>query len=75
MSEKTITIPDETYQKLAERVEQKGDFSSVQEYVINILQQVVEKLQNQTKEKQDTPYSREDEEAVKKRLRNLGYLS
>jgi Arc/MetJ-type ribon-helix-helix transcriptional regulator len=64
-----IEIPKEIGKRLQRRVDETHEFGSVQEYVIYILQQVIEKLDAQTPE-----YSAQDEAKIKERLKNLGYL-
>lgn len=66
-----IDIPDEYYEKFAERAPDKG-FDSAEEYVTYVLGQVYEKLQDQ--DGGGTTYSKEEEEKVKERLKGLGYL-
>ncbi len=63
----TIKISKGIYEKLSKRAQEKG--FGTEEYVELILKQVIEKL-----EKEKGIYSREDEEKVKKRLKELGYL-
>jgi len=67
MSEKkAVYIPVELYSKVEKRASEAG-FSSVEEYVTFVLEEVV-------KEEEEYEMSREEEEEVKKRLRALGYL-
>ncbi len=61
---RTISLPAELCQRIEERVKATG-FSSVDEYVIFVLEEVL---------KEDRGSSKEDDEEVKKRLRALGYL-
>jgi len=70
MAQKEVNISEELYAKIQKRVEESKEFNSVDEYVKYVLEQVVEK----TEEKKEQPYSKEDEEKVKERLRSLGYL-
>lgn len=67
-----IEIKDEIYDVLDARAEER-DFEETDEYIEHLLEQVVEKIK---KEKQagDSSYSEEEEEKVKDRLRDLGYL-
>lgn len=64
---KQVVIPDELYEKIERSLPNLG-FQSVDEYVIFVLQEV---LRDESGEVQLSP---EEEEAVKKRLRDLGYL-
>lgn len=67
----SINLPEEVYQKLEERVKKTNEFKSLEEYIVYVLKQVVEKL---SEEEQEDVYSPEEEEEVKKRLKDLGYL-
>lgn len=63
----TISIPTSLYRKLEERIKGTG-FDSVSSYATYVLREVV------SEEEEEEPYSKEDEEKVKERLRALGYL-
>lgn len=65
-----ISIDDDLYEVLKVRAEEK-DFDSTEKYVHHLLEQVVQKIKN---EKQDTSYTDEQEEAVKDKLKDLGYI-
>ena len=71
-----ITISDELNQQLEKIVSESQEFSDVSAYASYILQQVVEKKMGaQSKsESQDKVYSKEDEDKIRARLKNLGYL-
>jgi len=69
-----IEIPEELAKKLQKRVDSTDEFDSVEAYVEYILKQVVERLENESKEDEKPAFSEEDEEKVKDRLRSLGYL-
>jgi Arc/MetJ-type ribon-helix-helix transcriptional regulator len=72
-----IKIPEEIVQRLQERVNSTDEFKDVEEYINYILEQVVERLENENKDnenKGESVFSKEDEEKVKERLRGLGYL-
>ncbi len=64
---KEVKIADELYEKIEEKIEEYG-FKSVSEYVEFVLQQSLS-----DGEKEDV-FTDEEEEAIKKRLRDLGYL-
>ncbi len=64
---KTVFLPAELYSRIEERVKATA-FSSVEEYVIFILEEV---LKEEGEEEQ--AFSKEEEEEVKKRLKALGY--
>lgn len=60
-------MPAELYSKIEERV--KGtDFGSADEYVEFILEEVIKEKEG------ESAFSEEEEEEVKKRLKDLGYL-
>lgn len=64
-----ITLPDELGQKLAARVKNSEEFSSIDAYVCYVLEEVLK----QTAETAG-PYTKDQEAEVKERLENLGYL-
>jgi Arc/MetJ-type ribon-helix-helix transcriptional regulator len=64
---KTVFLPAELYSKVEERVK-ATDFSSVDEYVKFVLEEVVKE------EEEEKAFSEEEEKEVKKRLKDLGYL-
>ena len=66
----TVSIPTQLYSKIKGRIEGTG-FTSVSDYVTYVLREVLASLEEEEKEK---PFSREEEEKVKDRLRALGYL-
>ncbi len=72
MKKVTIEISPEEYEALEKRVKEKDEFESVEAYVKDVVSQVVERLKEEAGD--DESYSKEDEEKVKERLRNLGYL-
>ncbi len=67
--EKDVRLPPELYGRIEKRVKDAG-FSSVDKYVIFVLEEV---LKGEVDE-EETSFSEEDEEEVKKRLKTLGYL-
>ena len=67
--EKTVSLPEKLYKEIEKRVESAG-FTSVDEYVIFILEEVV----GEESTEQSTSLSSEDEENIKKQLKSLGYL-
>jgi len=62
-----VLIDRELYERAKRYVEQQGTFSSVDELVEFLLRQLLEEQQGEV-------MSREEEEAVKDRLKRLGYL-
>ncbi len=65
---KNVPIPAEIYDAIAQRVKET-EFNSVEEYVTFVLEEVIK-----DEDEEETPFTPEDEEEVKKRLRALGYL-
>lgn len=67
----TVSIPKPLIKKIKERMKGTG-FPSVSSYVTYVLRQVISSIQEEEKSKQ--AFSKEDEEKVKQRLRDLGYI-
>ncbi len=67
----TVSIPKPLAEKVKERMKGTG-FSSVSSYVTYILRQVLSSIEEEEKTKQ--AFTKEEEETVKQRLRDLGYL-
>ncbi len=67
----TVSIPKPLIKKIKERMKGTG-FPSVSSYVTYVLRQVISSIQEDEKSKQ--AFSKEDEEKVKQRLRDLGYI-
>ena len=65
----TVSIPVPLFKKIEERIKGTG-FTSVSSYVIYVLREVV----SEEGEEEAEPFTKEDEERVKQRLRALGYL-
>jgi len=65
----TVSIPTPLFQKIKKRIEKTG-FTSVSSYVTYVLREII----SEEVEEQEEPFSPEDEERVKQRLRALGYL-
>jgi Arc/MetJ-type ribon-helix-helix transcriptional regulator len=63
-----VSIPIPLYEKIKARIEGTG-FTSVSDYVTFVLREVVSE-----EREEEEPFTREDEEKVKDRLRGLGYL-
>jgi|APHM01.1.fsa_nt_gi hypothetical protein len=66
----SVNIDDEKFEILSLRAEEK-DFENTEEYINNLLSQIVTKIK---KEEQNKQYSDEQEEKVKEKLEQLGYL-
>ena len=63
-----IEIPRRLYEQIEKRVEESGgEFKSVEEYVVFVLEEVL-------REEGEEVFTPEEEEEIKKRLRALGYL-
>ncbi len=67
---RAVFLPAELYDRVEERV-RATEFSSVEEYVTFVLEEV---LREEVSEEEEQAFSAEEEEEVKKRLRALGYL-
>jgi Arc/MetJ-type ribon-helix-helix transcriptional regulator len=65
----TIKIPRELYEKLREMIEGTG-FSSVTEFIVFVMRN----LASSGKLKEEDKLTDEEVEAVRERLRRLGYL-
>jgi len=64
----TVSIPAPLFKKIKERIKGTG-FTSVSSYVTYVLREVVSE-----EEEEGEPFTKEDEERVKRRLRALGYI-
>jgi Arc/MetJ-type ribon-helix-helix transcriptional regulator len=64
----TVSIPTPLFKKVEERIKDTG-FTSVSSYVTYVLREIVSE-----EEEEAEPFSKEDEERVKERLKALGYL-
>lgn len=67
--EKAVLLPVELYSRIEQRIKSMN-FSSVEEYVRFVLEEVLKEEGQQ----EGKTFSKEEEEEVKKRLRSLGYL-
>ncbi|MFA6475376.1 MAG: hypothetical protein WCV88_04220 [Patescibacteria group bacterium] len=71
----SIQINDQLLADLQKIVSASQEFKSVDEYVGYILGQVVEKKSRQASSTAPvTQYSKADEDKIRERLKNLGYL-
>ena len=64
----SIQISKELYDKVKKYIEEQGGFSSVEEFVEFVINEVL------SEEGESFEMSKEDEEKVKERLRALGYI-
>ncbi len=67
----TVSIPKPLVEKIKERMKGTG-FSSVSSYVTYVLRQVLSSIEEDERSKQ--AFTKEEEEKVKQRLRDLGYI-
>ena len=67
----TVSIPKPLAEKVKERMKGTG-FSSVSSYVTYVLRQVLSSIESDEKSKQ--AFTSEEEDKVKQRLRDLGYI-
>ncbi len=64
-----IEIPRRLYEQIKKQVEESGgEFKSVEEYVVFVLEEVLRE------EEAESAFTPEEEEEIKRRLRALGYL-
>ncbi|MBC5792925.1 MAG: CopG family transcriptional regulator [Nanohaloarchaea archaeon] len=66
-----IEVDDDIYSVLEARAAEK-DYAETEEYIEYLLKQIVDKIKREKQE--DEGYSEEEEEKVKERLKDLGYL-
>jgi Arc/MetJ-type ribon-helix-helix transcriptional regulator len=67
----TVSIPKPLVEKIKERMKGTG-FPSVSSYVTYVLRQVLSSIEEDERSRE--AFSKEDEEKVKQRLRDLGYI-
>lgn len=67
----TVSIPKPLVEKIKERMKGTG-FASVSSYVTYVLRQVISSIEEEERTKQ--AFTKEEEEKVKQRLRDLGYI-
>jgi len=68
----TVSIPRPLADKIKKRCEGTG-FNSVSSYVTYVLRQILSNTEMQ-EEKVEEPFTEQDEQKVKARLKSLGYL-
>ncbi len=64
----TVSIPTPLFKKIEDRIRGTG-FTSVSSYVTYVLREILAE-----DEVSEEPFTKEDEERIKQRLRALGYL-
>ncbi|MEM2240578.1 MAG: CopG family transcriptional regulator [Thermoproteota archaeon] len=63
-----VYISRKLYEKVKKKVEEsEGEFKTVEEFIEYVLTELL-------REEEETPYTPEEEEEIKKRLKALGYL-
>lgn len=67
----TVSIPKILAEKIKERMKGTG-FSSVSSYVTYVLRQVLSSIEEEQRSKQ--AFTKDEEDKVKQRLRDLGYI-
>ncbi|MFX0186820.1 MAG: CopG family transcriptional regulator [Candidatus Hodarchaeota archaeon] len=67
----TVSIPKPLVEKIKERMKGTG-FPSVSSYVTYVLRQVISSIEEEESSKE--AFTKEEEEKVKQRLRDLGYI-
>jgi len=67
----TVSLPKPLVVKIKERMKGTG-FASVSSYVTYVLRQVISSIEEEERSKQ--AFTKEEEEKVKHRLRDLGYI-
>ncbi len=67
----TVSIPKPLIEKIKERMKGTG-FSSVSSYVTYVLRQILSSIEEEERTKQ--AFTKEEEDKVKQRLRDLGYI-
>jgi Arc/MetJ-type ribon-helix-helix transcriptional regulator len=63
----TISIPTPLFKKIKERIKGTG-FASVSNYVTYVLREIL------VEKEEEEPFTKEDEERIKARLKALGYI-
>ena len=64
----SVEIPKELYDRIKKEYVDNGEFKSVDDFVKFVLKEVL------SEEEQESVYTPEEEEEIKRRLRSLGYL-
>ena len=68
----SVSIPVPLFRRVEARIQGTG-FTSVSSYVTYVLREIISEEERRDDE-EDSPFSKEDEERVKDRLRALGYI-
>ncbi len=67
----TVSLPTPLVNKIKERIKDTG-FKSVSDYVTFVLREVLSSIEEERRKRK--PFSKEEEEKVKRRLKLLGYI-
>ena len=74
---RSVQIPVKVYIRIKKRLP-RTEFKNVSQYVTYVLKEVLSNIEEEEKpvanESDESPYTEEEEEAVKERLRALGYM-
>lgn len=69
----TISIPTPLFKKIKRRIANTG-FTSVSSYISYVLRELIAAEEEEEAKRSEEPFTKEDEEKIKARLRALGYL-
>jgi len=67
MEKKSVSLSTELYNTILKRVENSNEFSTVDDYVSYVLTEILKNEPHQN-------YSKEEEEEIKKHLKDMGYI-
>lgn len=67
----SVSIPKPLHERIEKIIAKKSGFKSVSDYVTYVLREIV--VMHETEEIPD-PFTSKDVEAIKERLRSLGYI-
>lgn len=68
---RTVSIPSPLFEKIQQEIKDTG-FTSVSSYVEYVLREIIASKREEEEKKE--PFTKEDEERIKSRLKALGYL-
>ena len=69
-----ITLSDDLAKQLEQRISASEEFSTVEEYVNYVLGEVLKQTEESSSEPSSQAYTKNEENEVKKRLEDLGYM-
>lgn len=67
MEKKSVSLSTKLYNTILKRVENSNEFSTVDDYVSYVLTEILKNELHQN-------YSKEEEEEIKKHLKDMGYI-